>query len=140
MGLRDVRYTRPSLPTANHHHTDVVATSSQAVDESALHPFDGSVRCFLLCPLLPPADPCRSWKQAINDALIEMDFQGLLLMAASLALILLPLGLAPAADQGWKNPIMVSTCSLSLVCIMILPLPLFATFIIIASITDVSSP
>jgi hypothetical protein len=36
-----------------------------------------------------------------------MDFIGLFLVAASLALILLPLGLAPTAKRGWKTPIMV---------------------------------
>jgi hypothetical protein len=49
----------------------------------------------------------RSWKTACKEALVEIDFFGLLLIAASLALILLPLGLAPKSPQGWGNPSMV---------------------------------
>lgn len=44
---------------------------------------------------------------AIHDACVEMDLVGLFLIAASLALILLPLGLAPKEKQGWKTPSMV---------------------------------
>ena len=36
-----------------------------------------------------------------------MDLTGLFLVAASLSLILLPLSLAPTAQQGWKTPSMV---------------------------------
>jgi hypothetical protein len=50
----------------------------------------------------------RSWKTACKEALVEIDFFGLLLIAASLALILLPLGLAPKSIQGWANPSMAS--------------------------------
>ncbi|WVO17819.1 hypothetical protein L204_105517 [Cryptococcus depauperatus] len=39
-----------------------------------------------------------------KEACIDMDFIGLTLVAASLALILLPLGLAPKAAEGWKTP------------------------------------
>lgn len=53
----------------------------------------------------------RSWKIACKEALVEIDFFGLLLIAASLALILLPLGLAPKSQQGWQNPSMVSSTS-----------------------------
>ena len=49
----------------------------------------------------------RSWKTACREALVEIDSFGLLLIAASLALILLPLGLAPKSRQGWGNPSMV---------------------------------
>lgn len=38
----------------------------------------------------------------------EMDFIGLILVAASLALILLPFTLAPLADGGWNNPSMIA--------------------------------
>lgn len=38
----------------------------------------------------------------------EMDFIGLVLVAASLALILLPFTLAPLADGGWNNPSMIA--------------------------------
>jgi hypothetical protein len=44
-----------------------------------------------------------------------MDFTGLFLIAASLALILLPLGLAPTAKDGWRNPTMVSSLVVSFV-------------------------
>ncbi|WVO19791.1 uncharacterized protein IAS62_001081 [Cryptococcus decagattii] len=43
----------------------------------------------------------------IREACLEMDFIGLVLIATSLALILLPLGLAPSASKGWKNPSMI---------------------------------
>ena len=52
------------------------------------------------------SDP-RSWSRQIVNACAEMDFIGLLLIAASLALFLLPLGLAPMSKQGWGNPTMV---------------------------------
>lgn len=45
---------------------------------------------------------------ACKEALVEIDFFGLLLIAASLALILLPLGLAPKSPQGWDSRSMVS--------------------------------
>jgi hypothetical protein len=50
----------------------------------------------------------RSWKTACKEALVEIDFFGLLIIAGSLALILLPLGLAPKSAKGWENPSMVS--------------------------------
>lgn len=43
---------------------------------------------------------------AIHDACIEMDLVGLSLIAASLGLILLPLGLASKEPQGWRTPSM----------------------------------
>ncbi|ORX37004.1 major facilitator superfamily domain-containing protein [Kockovaella imperatae] len=46
--------------------------------------------------------------RVIRLALADMDFIGLILVGASLALILLPLGLAPEASKGWKTPSMVS--------------------------------
>ncbi|WVF70813.1 hypothetical protein IAT40_005607 [Kwoniella sp. CBS 6097] len=49
----------------------------------------------------------KAWARAVVDGLLEMDFIGLLLIAASLALILLPLGLAPKAVRGWKTPSMI---------------------------------
>jgi len=55
----------------------------------------------------------RSWKTACREALVEIDFFGLLLIAGSLALILLPLGLAPKSPQGWENPNMVSVLLVS---------------------------
>ena len=42
-----------------------------------------------------------------------MDFIGLLLVATSLALVLLPLGLAPTASKGWKTPSMVSVAPMA---------------------------
>jgi MFS family permease len=38
----------------------------------------------------------------------ELDIVGLLLIGASVALILLPLTLAPKAKSGWKNPSMIA--------------------------------
>ncbi|TYJ53742.1 hypothetical protein B9479_005650 [Cryptococcus floricola] len=49
----------------------------------------------------------KGWLVTIRDACWEMDFVGLVLIAASLALILLPLGLAPSASKGWKTPSMI---------------------------------
>lgn len=37
----------------------------------------------------------------------ELDIIGLVLVAASLALILLPLGLAKTASKGWSTPSMI---------------------------------
>ncbi|WWD18029.1 hypothetical protein CI109_102476 [Kwoniella shandongensis] len=49
----------------------------------------------------------QGWLFTIKEAALEMDLMGLVLVAASLALILLPLGLAPKAVRGWKTPSMI---------------------------------
>ncbi|WRT64021.1 uncharacterized protein IL334_000948 [Kwoniella shivajii] len=49
----------------------------------------------------------KRWNAVIVEAALEMDLAGLVLIAASLALILLPLGLAPAAKGQWHNPSMI---------------------------------
>lgn len=54
------------------------------------------------------ANLTRAWCETVADACADMDFLGLLLIAASLALILLPLGLAPTSKDGWRTPSMVS--------------------------------
>lgn len=48
------------------------------------------------------------WARALLRGAIDMDLLGLLLIAASLALILLPLGLAPKASRGWHTPSMLA--------------------------------
>nr|XP_018267067.1 uncharacterized protein I303_01050 [Kwoniella dejecticola CBS 10117]OBR89225.1 hypothetical protein I303_01050 [Kwoniella dejecticola CBS 10117] len=50
----------------------------------------------------------KPWSVVIRDAALEMDLAGLILIAASLALILLPLGLAPAAKGQWHNASMIA--------------------------------
>ncbi|CDS08827.1 hypothetical protein LRAMOSA10188 [Lichtheimia ramosa] len=47
--------------------------------------------------------PIRASKVAFRD----MDIPGLILIGAALALILLPLTLAPSASQGWNTPSMI---------------------------------
>lgn len=44
----------------------------------------------------------------MSEAAYDMDFIGLLLISASLALLLLPMGLAPSLRHNWWNPSMVS--------------------------------
>jgi hypothetical protein len=44
----------------------------------------------------------------LKNAAKEMDLIGLILVAASLALILLPFTLAPLATGGWNNPSMIA--------------------------------
>ncbi|KAM3581079.1 hypothetical protein VKS41_006524 [Umbelopsis sp. WA50703] len=51
----------------------------------------------------------------------EMDVPGLILIAAALALILLPLGLAPTASNGWNTPSMIA-----MIVVGCLLLPVFA--------------
>jgi MFS family permease len=46
-------------------------------------------------------------KKAVIIANKEMDLPGLVLIGAALALILLPLGLAPTASKGWNTPSMI---------------------------------
>lgn len=71
-----------------------------ADDDKWVQPFP-SVYGLLLIP------DRRTWTKACKEALIEIDFFGLLLIAVSLGLILLPLGLAPKSPRGWETPSMV---------------------------------
>ncbi|WWC66478.1 uncharacterized protein I206_100380 [Kwoniella pini CBS 10737] len=57
----------------------------------------------------------KPWSVVIRDAALEMDLAGLILIAASLALILLPLGLAPAAKGQWKNASMIAMVTIGAV-------------------------
>jgi len=50
----------------------------------------------------------QNFGMSVYTAAAEMDLMGLILVAASLALILLPLGLAPAASKGWHTPSMLA--------------------------------
>ncbi|KAK8865789.1 hypothetical protein IAR55_000936 [Kwoniella newhampshirensis] len=50
----------------------------------------------------------QGWLYTIKEAALEMDLMGLVLVAASLALILLPLGLAPTASRQWRTPSMIA--------------------------------
>ncbi|KAK6905574.1 hypothetical protein I203_106404 [Kwoniella mangroviensis CBS 8507] len=57
----------------------------------------------------------KPWSKVITDAAIEMDLAGLILIAASLALILLPLGLAPSAKGQWHNASMIAMVTIGAV-------------------------
>jgi hypothetical protein len=48
----------------------------------------------------------ESWKSQAIEKMKEMDIVGLLLVASSLGLVLLPLTLANTADRGWDDPLM----------------------------------
>ncbi|WVQ85445.1 hypothetical protein IAT38_007610 [Cryptococcus sp. DSM 104549] len=56
----------------------------------------------------PPLRVNSGWFTTIKQACLEMDLMGLVLIAASLSLILLPLGLAPKAAEQWKTPSMIA--------------------------------
>ncbi|KAG2225300.1 hypothetical protein INT45_005544 [Circinella minor] len=56
----------------------------------------------------PDKDLFKNPIKAITTATKEMDFPGLILIAAALALILLPLSLAPKAANGWQTPSMIA--------------------------------
>ncbi|KAK4688897.1 MFS transporter, SIT family, siderophore-iron:H+ symporter, partial [Tremellales sp. Uapishka_1] len=60
----------------------------------------------------------QNWFRAVYNVCLEMDLVGLILIACSLALILLPLGLAPEAKNGWKNPSM-----LAMICVGVVLFP-----------------
>lgn len=106
-----VRDPRPSVPCPNHHRPPLGAVEGK---EAARHPL-----------LSTPCEPVRlsewihvavltyrrSFTRSFLHGCAEMDFVGLLLVAASLALILLPLGLAPRATRGWRTPSMVCSSS-----------------------------
>ncbi|CED82571.1 Predicted transporter (major facilitator superfamily) [Phaffia rhodozyma] len=49
----------------------------------------------------------KNFGATLKGLFIEMDIIGLILIAATLALVLLPLGLAPKALRGWKTPSMI---------------------------------
>ncbi|WWC86118.1 uncharacterized protein L201_000989 [Kwoniella dendrophila CBS 6074] len=57
----------------------------------------------------------KPWSVVITEAALEMDAAGLILIAASLALILLPLGLAPAAKGQWHNSSMIAMITIGAV-------------------------
>ncbi|KAI9271902.1 major facilitator superfamily domain-containing protein, partial [Phascolomyces articulosus] len=56
----------------------------------------------------PEKDLFKHPIKAITNAIREMDIPGLILIGAALALILLPLSLAPKAAQGWHTPSMIA--------------------------------
>lgn len=58
--------------------------------------------------LQTPAQPRLSIVQQVIKAINEMDIIGLILVATSLALILLPLSLAQTSKGGWSNPSMIA--------------------------------
>ncbi|KAL7410361.1 hypothetical protein BDY24DRAFT_418092 [Mrakia frigida] len=57
-----------------------------------------------------------------KEIFVDMDTVGLVLIAASLALILLPLGLARSASNGWRTP--------SMIAMIVLGIVLFPVFVI----------
>ncbi|KAL7410360.1 major facilitator superfamily domain-containing protein [Mrakia frigida] len=72
--------------------------------------------------VLEPKGPRRSFAVASRDYFNSMDAIGLVLIAASLALILLPLGLAKTASNGWRTP--------SMIVMIVLGIVLFPVFVI----------
>lgn len=57
----------------------------------------------------------RGLRDALRTAAAEMDFVGLVLVAASLALILVPLGIVPERGNNWEHGSLVrAACNLRL--------------------------
>lgn len=65
----------------------------------------------------------RSFALATKEVVLELDLMGLVLVAASLALILLPLGLAPLASRGWRTPSMIA-----MIVVGVVLFPIFIVF------------
>ncbi|KAI9315575.1 major facilitator superfamily domain-containing protein [Dichotomocladium elegans] len=64
--------------------------------------------------------------KALTICAKEMDIPGLILVAAALALILLPLGLASGASRGWQTPSMIAMIVIG--CLLV---PVFITWEIV---------
>ena len=72
--------------------------------------------------ILPP----RPWQDlgafsVVKNLWFELDVMGLLLLAAGISLLLLPLTLAPRASGGWQNPSMIAMLVIGCVCLVAFP-------------------
>lgn len=73
--------------------------------------------------LLPPSPFAgKSWFATLQSLWYEMDFFGLLLLLAGVALILLPLTLAASAKNAWENPSILAMLIVGVVCLIAFPL------------------
>ncbi|KAE9974904.1 hypothetical protein BLS_002854 [Venturia inaequalis] len=59
--------------------------------------------------------------QVVKSLWFDLDFFGLLLLAAAISLILLPLTLAPRASGGWTNGSMIAMLVIGGVCLFVFP-------------------
>ncbi len=51
------------------------------------------------------------WTEAVQDALVEIDAFGLVLLGTGWTLLLLPFSLKTYADGGWRNASMIAMMS-----------------------------
>ncbi|KAI6777623.1 uncharacterized protein J7T54_003358 [Emericellopsis cladophorae] len=70
---------------------------------------------------VPSAFRGNSAFQIVKNIWFDLDTFGLLLFAAAISLILLPLTLAPGADGGWANPSMIAMLVLGVVFLLAFP-------------------
>lgn len=70
---------------------------------------------------LPSPFHGRSAGQVLKNLWFDLDTFGLLLFAAAISLILLPLTLAPGASGGWNNPSMIAMLVLGAVFLIAFP-------------------
>lgn len=63
----------------------------------------------------------RTVPQYLKNLFFDLDTFGLLLFAAAIALILLPLTLAPNASGGWNNGSMIAMLVIGAVCLLLFP-------------------
>lgn len=72
--------------------------------------------------ILPPQPFAhKKFWVAIKQLWFDLDFFGLLLFSAAIALILLPLTLAATAKGGWSNPSMIAMIVVGCVCLAVFP-------------------
>jgi MFS family permease len=63
----------------------------------------------------------KSVFQTVKSVWFDLDVFGLLLLAAAISLILLPLTLAPRAKDGWKNGSMIAMLVIGGICLVVFP-------------------
>lgn len=59
--------------------------------------------------------------QVLKNLWFDLDTFGLLLLAAGISLVLLPLTLAPGASNGWRNASMIAMLVIGVVCLLVFP-------------------
>ncbi len=72
--------------------------------------------------LLPPS-PFKNQRAVtvLKKLWFELDFFGLLLLSAAIALILIPLTLAASAKSGWRNDSIIAMIVIGCVCLAVFP-------------------
>ncbi|PNS15977.1 cell division control protein 42 [Sphaceloma murrayae] len=72
--------------------------------------------------LLPPSPFAGySVKQSLTNLWYELDFFGLILLSAAIALILIPLTLASRASGGWSNASIIAMIVIGIACLVVFP-------------------